>query len=98
MENAEVLEMTVKKVEDILKNRSQGTFNTSWDSMVDTMTQKVADWTDGDTGGSPGYSEWALEGSLSKLVQKSTWKSETVEQFQQATVSNIIEAAVLILA
>ena len=24
MENAEVLEMTVKKVEDILKNRSQG--------------------------------------------------------------------------
>lgn len=24
MENAEVLEMTVKKVEDVLKNRSQG--------------------------------------------------------------------------
>lgn len=29
MENAEVLEMTVKKVEDILKNRSQGGSNIS---------------------------------------------------------------------
>lgn len=27
MENAEVLEMTVKKVEDILKNRTQGLHN-----------------------------------------------------------------------
>lgn len=45
MENAEVLEMTVKKVEDILKNRSQGN-TSSWDNMVDMIhiTNVLCQW------------------------------------------------------
>lgn len=40
MENAEVLEMTVKKVEDILKNRSQGQISVQLlDLMV--LTERV---------------------------------------------------------